>query len=168
MAHSTSLGGIAACPAISMKFTRWFVCLVVPASALLAGNPTFDTWADVLTTETMRASPTGATMSQFFTGAEQDALDRQLTPITKAYRAEQVAKAQAALAQLAKFDRARLSAEQGISATGGTGSLAAVPPTPRGGRFTPSNLPWRTMGTKAIPSAILASSTPSCSAPSAS
>jgi uncharacterized protein (DUF885 family) len=99
-----------------MKFTRWLVFLVVPASALLAGNPTFDTWADVLTTETMRASPTGATMSQFFTGAEQDALDRQLTPITKAYRADQVAKAQAALAQLEKFDRARLSAEQGISA----------------------------------------------------
>ena len=109
-----------------MKFTRWLGLLVIPASALFATNPAFDTWADALTTETMRASPTGATITQFFTGAEQDALDRQLTPITPAYRAERVAKAQAALAQLAKFDRAQLSAEQRISAAIIEWSLAGI------------------------------------------
>lgn len=111
---------------MTMKFTRWLGLLVIPASALFATNPAFDTWADALTTETMRASPTGATITQFFTGAEQDALDRQLTPITPAYRAERVAKAQAARAQLAKFDRAQLSAEQRISAAIIEWSLAGI------------------------------------------
>lgn len=111
---------------MTMKFTRWLGLLVIPASALFATNPAFDTWADALTTETIRASPTGATITQFFTGAEQDALDRQLTPITPAYRAERVAKAQAARAQLAKFDRAQLSAEQRISAAIIEWSLAGI------------------------------------------
>lgn len=111
---------------MTMKFTRWLGLLVIPASALFATNPAFDTWADALTTETIRASPTGATITQFFTGAEQDALDRQLTPITPAYRAERMAKAQAARAQLAKFDRAQLSAEQRISAAIIEWSLAGI------------------------------------------
>lgn len=111
---------------MTMKFTRWLSLLVIPASALFATNPAFDTWADALTTETIRASPTGATITQFFTGAEQDALDRQLTPITPAYRAERMAKAQAARAQLAKFDRAQLSAEQRISAAIIEWSLAGI------------------------------------------
>jgi uncharacterized protein (DUF885 family) len=98
---------------------RLSFALALPASALstsYANDPAFDRWADALTTETMRASPTAATTSQFFSGAEQDALDRQLTPITKAYRAERVARARAALAELAKFDRAKLGSEQRISA----------------------------------------------------
>ena len=111
---------------MTMKFTRWLSLLVIPASALFATNPAFDTWADALTTETIRASPTGATITQFFTGTEQDALDRQLTPITPAYRAERMAKAQAARAQLAKFDRAQLSAEQRISAAIIEWSLAGI------------------------------------------
>lgn len=83
---------------------------------MFATDPAFDQWADALTVETMRANPAGATATQFFSGAEQDALDRQLTPITKAHRAARVAKAKAALAELAQFDRTKLDAEQRISA----------------------------------------------------
>jgi uncharacterized protein (DUF885 family) len=99
-----------------MKFALLFALFAAGISPAFATDPAFDRWADALTTETMRASPTGATIAQFFDGAEQDALDRQLTPITKVYRAERVARARAALAELAKFDRAKLSAEQRISA----------------------------------------------------
>ncbi len=101
---------------IPMKLLRLFALLAAGVSPVFATDPAFDQWADALTVETMRATPTGATAAQFFSGAEQDALDRQLTPITKAYRAARIARAKAALAELAKFDRAQLDAEQRISA----------------------------------------------------
>jgi uncharacterized protein (DUF885 family) len=100
-----------------MKLLRLFALLATGALPVFATDPAFDQWADALTVETMRANPTGATASQFFSGTEQDALDRQLTPITKAYRAARIAKAKAALAELAKLDRAKLDAEQRISAS---------------------------------------------------
>jgi uncharacterized protein (DUF885 family) len=100
-----------------MKAPRLLALLVATAVSLSATDKNFDAWADNLTAETMRANPTGATATQFFSGAEQDALDRQLTPITKAHRAAHVAAAQKALAELAQFDRARLDPEQRISAS---------------------------------------------------
>ena len=103
-----------------MKLPRFLLvlagCLPLGLPSVLATNPAFDTWVDQLTAETMRADPAGATRTQFFTGAEQDALDRLLTPNTKAYRAEQVAFARRALAELAGFDRATLDATQTVSA----------------------------------------------------
>lgn len=99
-----------------MKLLRLFALLAAGVSPMFATDPAFDQWADALTVETMRANPAGATATQFFSGAEQDAFDRQLTPITKAHRAARVAKAKAALAELAQFDRTKLDAEQRISA----------------------------------------------------
>lgn len=100
-----------------MNIPRLFALLAAGVTSTFATNPAFDTWADALTAETMRANPTGATVTQFFSGPEQDALDRQLTPITPAYRATRVAAAQKSLGELAKFDRARLDPEQRISAS---------------------------------------------------
>jgi len=103
-----------------MKLSRFLLvlagCLPLSLPSVLATNPAFDTWVDHLTAETMRADPSGATRTQFFTGAEQDALDRQLTPITKAYKAERVDFARRALAELARFDRAQLDPQQLVSA----------------------------------------------------
>lgn len=81
-----------------------------------AADPAFDTWVDNLTADAMRTDPNGATISQYFTGAEQDALERRLTPITKAYRAERTAFARRALDELAQFDRAKLDPQQVVSA----------------------------------------------------
>ncbi len=87
------------------------------ASSLTAADPAFDTFADALAAEWMRANPTLATTQQYFTGLEQDALDRQLTPITKEARAARVGVAQRALSSLAQFDRAKFSEAQRSSAT---------------------------------------------------
>jgi uncharacterized protein (DUF885 family) len=103
----------------SITWLRLSAALVLSALSLPKGfatDPAFNQWADALTAETMRANPTGATIAQFFSGSEQDALDRQLTPITKAYRAERIDRAKTSLTELAKFDRAKLDAEQRISA----------------------------------------------------
>ncbi|MFZ5496210.1 MAG: DUF885 domain-containing protein [Verrucomicrobiota bacterium] len=99
-----------------MKIPRLFPVLALLTATACAGDPAFDTWVDDLTAEAMRADPTGATYAQYFTGAEQDALDRRLTPITKAYRAERVAVARRALAGLERFDRTRLDPQQIVSA----------------------------------------------------
>src|SRR5262245_41876012 len=107
-----------------MKFPRLLPFLaLLPALAGLASqalakeaDPAFDRWVEALTTAEMRADPTRATVTQYFSGAEQDALDRQLTPNTKAYRAERVAVARRTLAELAARDRSKLDPQQVVSA----------------------------------------------------
>ena len=76
----------------------------------------FDQWVEQLTNEWMQADPTSATYTQYFTGATQDAADRQFTPITRQYSNERVTAAHAALATLAQFDRGTLDPQQRISA----------------------------------------------------
>nr|WP_316642746.1 DUF885 domain-containing protein [uncultured Roseateles sp.] len=84
------------------------------AAASLA--PAFDDWAEHLALERMRADPVLATSRQYLPPAEQELLDGQLTPNTKAYRAARVAAARAALQQMRSFDRSRLGAQQRTSA----------------------------------------------------
>jgi uncharacterized protein (DUF885 family) len=103
-----------------MKFSRLLpalgLCLALFTPAARAADAIFDLWVEALTTEAMRADPTGATFVQYFSGAEQDAADRKLTPITKAYRTERLAVARRSLDELMKFDRAKFSPQQRISA----------------------------------------------------
>ena len=99
-----------------MKIPRLLIALAATATSLLAADPAFEAWAEALAADSIRTSPTAATFTQYFSGAEQDALDRQLTPITKEYRASRVAAAKKALAELAGFDRAKLDAQQRTSA----------------------------------------------------
>ncbi len=94
-----------------------FVALLTLTSALVAADPAFDKFADQLADEWMRANPTSATTQQYFSGPEQDALDRQLTPITRAARDARVALAQRGLDSLKQFDPAKFSEAQRASAT---------------------------------------------------
>jgi uncharacterized protein (DUF885 family) len=86
------------------------------AAEVQAGDAAFDAWAEDLAEQAMRADPEAATRAQYFSGEEQEALDRRLTPITKAYRAEQVAFARRALDELAGFDQEKLDSQQRASA----------------------------------------------------
>src|SRR5262245_21411255 len=85
---------------------------------VLAQPKTFDAWAEGVANDLVRASPMQATTTQYFAGTEQDALDRQLTPISKAYRAERVAHAKRVLGELSRFDRKALSPQQRVTAAG--------------------------------------------------
>ncbi len=79
-------------------------------SASGSGHPsTFGAWADAFAADWVRQSPERATASQYFDGAEQAALDRRLTPQTKAQRDAQRALARRGLAQLTHFDSHRLT-----------------------------------------------------------
>jgi len=99
-----------------MKLAPLLFLLATLATPLFAVDSAFDTWADSLASDMVRADPDDATYTQYFSGAEQEALDRQLTPITKEYRAARIAAAKKALAELAKFDRTKLDAQQRTSA----------------------------------------------------
>jgi hypothetical protein len=91
-----------------MKITRLLACLLLPLGLGLAASAAsvpFDQWADSFAADWVRADPSGATVTQYFSGAEQDALDRRLTPTTKAYRESRVARAKEGLAALAPSTR---------------------------------------------------------------
>ena len=64
----------------------------------------------------MRGDPDRAAATRYFTGAEQAALERQLTPQTRVWRHQRVELARKGLAELAKFDPAGLSRDERVSA----------------------------------------------------
>lgn len=85
---------------------------VRPDRARDAGNPAFDTWAEAFAADWVRQSPERATLTQYFSGAEQAALDRQLTLPTAESRARSRALARDGLARVLAFEAGPLSAEQ--------------------------------------------------------
>jgi uncharacterized protein (DUF885 family) len=93
-----------------------------PAPAASSSDD-FDAWADGFAEEWVRASPQLATRSQYFSGAEQDGLDRQLSMIgewdwafgSKAV-ADRAAQARRGLEALDRFNTASLTPQQRTSA----------------------------------------------------
>jgi uncharacterized protein (DUF885 family) len=81
-----------------------------------AQQRSIDTFFEDFTAEWVRLSPNQATATRYFTGAEQDALEKQLTPQTREWRHRRVELALRGLADLKAFDRARLTASQRLSA----------------------------------------------------
>jgi len=68
------------------------------------------------TAEWIRSNPNQAASSRYFTGAEQEAFEQQLTPETPEFRHTRVVLAQKGLDQLAMFDRSRMSEADRLSA----------------------------------------------------
>ena len=71
---------------------------------------------DDFTDEWIRLNPNQAAATRYFTGAEQDTLESQLTPNTREWRQRRVALAARGLGQLRAFDRTRLSDSERTSA----------------------------------------------------
>ena len=89
----------------------FFAVRLLPAS-----EPDIGDFFERLSAEWVRANPELSTMNQYFSGAEQDKLDGQLTPQTAQFRKERVDRARRGLAELRRFDRKRLSSSQRVSA----------------------------------------------------
>lgn len=97
--------------------------VAVMAAVGLRGGPEFDAWADEFGADWVRANPQLATMTQYFSGAEEDALDRQLW-MTSAYGDTfgvaaanlKAAMARRGLVELRKFPRDTLTPAQRVSA----------------------------------------------------
>ena len=112
LAAQVLLGAAAAVPA-------------APAVPTASGvQKSFEAFTDKLAADWMRANPAAATQQQYFAGAAQDALDRELTaidaqnsvPLDPLQLAAFVARARAALRQLKTYRRSDLTAVQKVSA----------------------------------------------------
>ena len=68
------------------------------------------------TAEWMRSEPNLATSLRYFTGEEQDRLERQLTPLTLASARQRLQLARKGLTELRTFDRAGMTETQRVSA----------------------------------------------------
>jgi uncharacterized protein (DUF885 family) len=87
----------------------------VAAAQTVKHNAAFDKWADKFAEDWVRLNPQLATSTQYFSGAEQAALDRQLTPITQAQRDKTRTLARNGLARLDKWMAGPLDATQRTS-----------------------------------------------------
>ena len=96
------------------------LCSADPARA---AEPSFDSWADQFAAEWVRLNPQFATLTQYFSGAEQDANDRTLVlgvafGFTYGVKAARVAAevARRGLRELGRFPKADLTPSQRTSA----------------------------------------------------
>src|SRR5450631_4260142 len=98
------------------NMTKAFATALLLAASLPGQTPNIDDFFRDFTATWVRGNPNLATSSRYFTGDEQDRLERQLTPLTIAYRRARIQLAKQGLAQLQKFDRSKFTAAQRISA----------------------------------------------------
>jgi uncharacterized protein (DUF885 family) len=71
---------------------------------------------DEFTAQWVRRDPNLATATRYFSGAEQDRLEQQLTPNTRAWDLERVELARRGLSELAEFEAGKLDESQRVSA----------------------------------------------------
>ena len=98
---------------------RLSILLVASAVLVVSAQqraPTIGQFFDDFTAEWMRANPNLAASTRYFSGAEQDAFEQQLSPETPAFRHARAALAQKGLTELAAFDRAPMTDTERVSA----------------------------------------------------
>jgi uncharacterized protein (DUF885 family) len=93
------------------------VAAVLLAAAAAPGQQrSIDDFFRDYSAEYVRHHPSQATSLRYFTGPEQDQMERQLTPITLQWKRDRIKLARQGLAELRKFDRAQMTGLQRISA----------------------------------------------------
>ena len=81
-----------------------------------AQEPGADAFFEEFSAKWVRQDPDLATATRYFTGPEQEQLERQLTPRTDAWQQERVRLADEGLAELRRLDRAGMTDTQRVSA----------------------------------------------------
>ncbi len=92
------------------------VSSLASAASPAAANRAFDTWSENFAADYMRLAPSFATATQYFSGPEQDELDKKLAPLTKEARARSAELARAGIKKLDGFLKGPLSHTQRASA----------------------------------------------------
>jgi uncharacterized protein (DUF885 family) len=87
-----------------------------PAVQVKVGERSIADFFRQFTDDWVRHDPDLATSTRYFSGADQDRLERQLTPRTLEWRRDRIGRARRGLAELRRFDRARLTDAQRLAA----------------------------------------------------
>ena len=90
--------------------------LALASCRAAAPAPSIDAFFDTFTADWVRMNPNQAIATRYFTGPEQDALETQMTPLTREWRSRRVELARRGLTELAAFDREALTETQRVSA----------------------------------------------------
>ena len=92
------------------------IALAVATTNVCAQDRDIDRFFDDFTAQWVKHDPDLATATRYFSGAEQDELEQQLTPYTQAWSLERIRLARQGLEWLAKFDSSKLNDSQRVSA----------------------------------------------------
>ena len=92
-----------------MKRLAFPAVMILAAATLAAQPPTIGEFFDRFTAEWVRQNPNQAISSRFFSGAQQQALDRQLTPATDEWARSRRELAKRGLDELKRYDFSRLN-----------------------------------------------------------
>jgi uncharacterized protein (DUF885 family) len=103
-------------PQALMRAGAVAVFVSIAALAVPRAQGTIDDFFRDFSAEWIRGNPNQATATRYFTGPEQDRLERELTPVSSEWRRARIALARRGLAVLDTFDRARLTDSQRVSA----------------------------------------------------
>ena len=100
---------------------RNFLAAGITCGAAFAQNSppaprSIDDFFSDFTADWVRHDPNLATGARYFSGDEQDRIERQLTPQTLQWKRDRIQRARQGLAELRKFNRASLTETQRISA----------------------------------------------------
>ena len=90
--------------------TRFLACAAtawLAAGALAAQPRTIDDFFAAFTADWVRGNPNQATSTRYFSGDEQQRLERELTPVSLAWQRERIALARKGLAELARIQPER-------------------------------------------------------------
>ncbi len=93
-----------------------FVALLLASACAAAKDVPIDDFFTDFTNAWMRANPTLATMNRYFTGAEQDRLERDVSSPSMASKKVLIALGRRGLAALASYPRELLTSQQRLSA----------------------------------------------------
>ncbi len=99
--------------------TRFLACAAtawLAAGALAAQSQTIDDFFAAFTADWVRGNPNQATSTRYFSGDEQQRLDREMTPVSLAWQRQRIALARKGQAELAAFNRSGLTEVQRVSA----------------------------------------------------
>src|ERR1044071_2295810 len=88
--------------------------LALASCRAAAPAPSIDAFFETFTADWVRMSPNQAIATRYFTGSEQDALETQITPLTREWRSRRVELARRGLMELAAFDREQLTETQRV------------------------------------------------------
>jgi uncharacterized protein (DUF885 family) len=111
---------------------------------VLSAQPrTIDDFFRDFTADWIRGNPNQAAASRYFTGEEQQRFERQITPLTVAWREQRVRLARRGLEELRSFDRAGMTEAQRVSADVMQWQLDAAG---RGDRYSDYYFPFEQFG----------------------